>query len=86
MLTVWRNKAKEAKRFESLAIAAALPEEWASRPDVLIRCSKQRNYAGLGDGEPRIALWWDGGSYHYLAKPGHLPREIVPFSAHTGGS
>ena len=78
VLTVWRNKAKEAKRLSAESINAELPEDVVQQPDVRIRCSKQRNYAGNGNGEPSIALWWDGGTYHYLAKPHHQPRAIAP--------
>jgi hypothetical protein len=78
VLTVWRNKAKEAKRKEAAVIDAQLSDEDALKPDVRINCSKQRNYAGLGDGEPSIGLWWAGECYHYLAKPDHKPRPIVP--------
>lgn len=78
VLTVWRNKAKEAKRLQAEAISAELSEEDYRQPDVRIRCSKQRNYSGTGNGEPVINLWWDGASYHYLAKPEHRPRPILP--------
>ena len=78
VLTVWRNKAKEAKRLSAEQIGAELDEETYRQPDVRIRCSKQRNYAGNGNGEPSIALWWDGAAYHYLAKPEHESRPILP--------
>ena len=78
VLTVWRNKAKEAKRLAAKDINAPLDPEVEGQPDVRIRCSKQRNYAGDGNGEPSIALWWDGAAYHYLARPDHRPRPILP--------
>lgn len=78
VLTVWRNKAKEAKRLQAESINAEISEDVAQQPDVRIRCSKQRNYAGNGNGEPSIALWWDSETFHYLAKPDHRPRPIVP--------
>lgn len=78
VLTVWRNKAKEAKRLQAEQIRAELEQDVVNEPDVRIRCSKQRNYAGSGNGEPNIRLWWDGGAYHYLAKPDHRPRPILP--------
>lgn len=81
VLTVWRNKAKEAKRLAAKDINAPLDPEVEGQPDVRIRCSKQRNYAGSGNGEPSIALWWDGGAYHYLAAPHHRPRPIMPLHA-----
>lgn len=78
VLTVWRNKAKEAKRLEAARINAEVSADVADQPDVRIRCSKQRNYAGTGNGEPSIALWWSAEAYHYLAKPDHRPRTILP--------
>lgn len=78
VLTVWRNKGKEAKRLAAEAISAEIPYDLVQEPDVRIRCSKQRNYAGNGNGEPSIALWWDSDAFHYLAKPDHRPRPIVP--------
>lgn len=78
VLTVWRNKPKEEKRKAAAAINAELGPDDFRQPDVRIRCSKQRNYAGNGDGEPSIALWWDGGAYHYLANPEHRPRPLLP--------
>lgn len=81
VLTVWRNKPKEDKRKAAAMINAELDAEEYAKPDVRIRCSKQRNYAGNGDGEPVIALWWDGGAYHYLAKPEHRPRALLPRDA-----
>lgn len=78
VLTVWRNKAKEAKRLMAESISAELAPDVADQPDVRIRCSKQRNYSGNGNGEPSIALWWNGETYHYLAKPDHRPRPLLP--------
>lgn len=81
VLTVWRNKAKEAKRLAAQDIGAELEHDEAMKPDVRIRCSKQRNYAGNGNGEPSIALWWAGDAYHYLGSPHHRPRPIMPLHA-----
>ena len=78
VLTVWRNKPKEAKRLIAASINAELAPEDVDQPDVRIRCSKQRNYAGSGNGEPSIALWWESNTYHYLAKPDHKSRPILP--------
>ena len=75
-LTVWRNKAKEDKRMAAEAIHAVLSDDDEKAPDVRIKCSKQRNYGGIGNGEPSIALWFDKSCAHYLAKPDHLPRPI----------
>lgn len=85
VLTVWRNKPKEAKRLIAASINAELAPEDVDQPDVRIRCSKQRNYAGSGNGEPSIALWWESNTYHYLAKPDHKSRPILPpnFGSHA---
>ena len=80
VLTVWRNKPKEAAVLKAHSVNAEPAQEVADQPDVRIRCSKQRNYAGTGNGEPSIALWWDGGTYHYLAKPDHTARPLLPRS------
>lgn len=85
VLTVWRNKPKEDKKKAAAMINAELDADEAAKPDVRIRCSKQRNYAGSGDGEPVIALWWDGGAYHYLAKPDHTSRPLLPRTAIPAG-
>jgi len=78
VLTVWRNKAKEAKRKEADMTRQPMSLEDESKPDVRVTCSKQRNYSGTGNGEPAIALWWDGGSYHYLSRKEHVPRPLLP--------
>ena len=81
VLTIWRNKPKEEKRLKAASISAELEKDVADQPDVRLKCSKQRNYAGTGNGEPSIALWWDGGTYHYLGNPKHRPRAMVDYSA-----
>lgn len=78
VLTVWRNKPKEAKRLQAQAQGGELSDDDANAPDVRLRCSKQRNYSGTGNGEPSVLLWWDGDAYHYLARPHHLPRPMLP--------
>jgi twinkle protein len=76
VLTVWRNKPKENKRKAAALINAPLSDEDEKAPDVRVTCSKQRNYGGVGNGEPAIALWWNGDAYHYLSAPDHLPRPM----------
>jgi twinkle protein len=78
VLTVWRNKAKEAKKKEADMTRQPMDPEEAKKPDVRITCSKQRNYTRNGNGEPAIALWWDADAYHYLAKQDHTPRPLLP--------
>lgn len=77
VLTVWRNKPKEDKAKSAEMAHEPLDPEVAKQPDVRLRCSKQRNYSGDGNGEPVIALWWNGEAYHYLSSPDHVPREFV---------
>ena len=77
VLTVWRNKPKEDKTKSAEMLHEPLDPEVAKQPDVRIRCSKQRNYGGEGNGEPVIALWWNSETYHYLSAPDHVPREFV---------
>lgn len=91
VLSVWRNKSKEDQIAEQKSIKCEQPSELNARdaklaelaqmPDVRISCSKQRNYEGPENGEPRIALWWGGGCFHYLAKPDHRPRPFVTLDA-----
>lgn len=84
VLTVWRNKPKEAARLKADAINAEVQDEIADQPDVRIRCSKQRNYSGNGNGEPSIALWWNGGTFQYLARQHHTPRCLLPLKDQRG--
>lgn len=74
VLTVWRNKPKEEARLKGSTSAADLD----AMPDVRIRCSKQRNYAGTGNGEPAIRLWWSSTTFQYLAQPKHQPHSLLP--------
>src|SRR5690606_9374113 len=76
VLPVWRNKPKEDKAKSAEMAHEPLDPEVAKQPDVRLRCSKQRNYSGDGNGEPVIALWWSGEAYHYLSSPDHVPREF----------
>lgn len=77
VLTVWRNKPKEDKRKAAEMNREPVAQDVADQPDVRIRCSKQRNYSGNGNGEPVIGLWWNGDAYHYLAKSDHVPRPLA---------
>lgn len=77
VLTVFRNKSKEEKVKIQRMGGEAIPPELYEQPDVRVKCSKQRNYYGLGDGEPAIALWFDPESFQYLSGPDHKPRPFV---------
>lgn len=76
VVSVWRNKPKEAAKRKASAPGSALSEKDQERleaPDALLTCSKQRH----GDEEPQIPLWFDTGCYQYLAGPDHQPRAVV---------
>lgn len=80
VLLVWRNKGKE--RRVKMLNGAPLDPELLDMPDVLVDCSKQRNYYGTEDGEPRIGLWWHPETFHYLAWREHTPRPFVELDMH----
>lgn len=62
VLTVWRNKRKEAEAAEG----RASPQE----PDALIICDKQRN----GEWEGKIGLWFHPGSMQFIGDGINGPR------------
>ena len=80
VLLIWRNKAKEDKLRE-------LPDNEENReererlirqPDGKLMCRKQRNYEGVGDGEPQKAMWFDRESYQFLGGPDQKPWRYCP--------
>lgn len=76
VVSVWRNKPKEAIARKASVPGAAISEKDQERlesPDALLTCSKQRH----GDDEPTISLWFDTSCYQYLAGPDHQPRPIA---------
>lgn len=81
VLTVWRNKPKEAKRAEATHTGVPMDPDWEAQPDVRLTCAKQRNYNGQGNGEPTVRLWWAPGCFHYLAKADHHARPFVTLDA-----
>ena len=66
MFIVWRNKKKQ---FDAQAGIGVDPDT----PDGLLVCEKQRN----GEWEGRFALWFDGASQQFVARPGGKPAEFV---------
>jgi twinkle protein len=58
VIAVWRNKAKEREREESLRVGAVFKDE---SPDFLLLCDKQRN----GKWEGIWGLWGDPQSRHF---------------------
>lgn len=57
VMTVWRNKKKEAQREQGMAT-----DEILKKPDAMIICDKQRNF----DWEGSIALWYERESMQYV--------------------
>jgi twinkle protein len=65
VVTVWRNKPKEARREDGR-------DYDRSEPDVLLICDKQRN----GEWEGRIGLWYDFNSQQFLGTPNTTAMRI----------
>lgn len=72
VLSIWRNKPKEAKARAAESIGAELED--ADQPDALLTCHKQRN----GECEPKIALWFEPGSHQFCGKPAPRAFNYVP--------
>lgn len=80
VLLIWRNKGKE-DALREMGEDDPGREEWLSRPDGKLMCRKQRNYEGVGDGEPQKAMWFDRASYQFLGGPDAKPYRYVKWSA-----
>lgn len=82
VLILWRNRKKE-DQLRDLSDDASDDErrDIDSLPDGVVTCIKQRNYEGLGDGEPKKGYWFDTGSYQFLAYPRAKPYRYVDWSA-----
>jgi len=78
VLTVWRNKKKEEARQKAQRIGATLDLDTENAPDVVIKCSKQRNYGGNRNGEPSIWLYWDSETFQYLDSQNGKPSPLLP--------
>lgn len=57
VITVWRNKKKEAEREQGM-----VSDETLKKPDAMLICDKQRNF----DWEGKIALWYERESMQYV--------------------
>ena len=77
VLTVWRNKPKEAEVKMAAQQKREPKPEVLAKPDAILECHKQRN----GDEEPSFALWFDRSSYQFLESPGHRARPLFQYSA-----
>lgn len=62
VITIWRNKPKEAKAADAEAQNLALEDSWAQRADASLLVSKQRHTGWEGE----IRLWFDAASLQYL--------------------
>lgn len=77
VLTIWRNKAKEAAVQEAQAQGSEPDESDLARPDGLVFCSKQRN----GDWEGRQGVWWNEASYQFIENKKGRPKSYVYYSS-----
>lgn len=72
VLTVWRNKRKEAMRD-----ANTLTDEVRKKPDAMLICDKQRNF----DWEGQIALWYHRDSMQFVEHGTSNPIELMEWGA-----
>jgi twinkle protein len=73
VLTVWRNKKKEAMREQG-----AISDELIKSPDAMVICDKQRNF----DWEGKIALWYERESMQFVEHGIDVrPMELMEFGA-----
>ena len=81
VLSIWRNKKKE-QQIKTAEIAGYPPaDELIRTEDAILACSKQRN----GDDEPIVKLWFDRGSYQYLAQHDHSAKPIYGLASVKDG-
>ncbi len=62
VMTVWRNKKKEAQIEAAQDSNEIIPDDLRKQPDALLICDKQRNF----DWEGRIALWYHRDSMQFI--------------------
>ena len=78
VLTVWRNREKEAELRAAESERREPDQKIASQPDGSIRCEKQRN----GEDEPVKYVWFHRDSFQFLGGPDAKPFRYCPdFSA-----
>ena len=83
VMEVWRNKPREEARrraeadARTLGQAVAMPEKFATQPDAMLICHKQRN----GECEPRIGLYFNLSAHQFLSKEHYQPRQMIEFNA-----
>ncbi len=77
VITVWRNKPKEAKAADAQAQGIPLEDAWEQRADASLLVSKQRHTGWEGE----IRLWFDAPSLQYLESNNHHRRPYVSYSS-----
>ncbi len=75
VLTVWRNKRKEADVAKCESSNTIPSAEIIDKPDALVICDKQRH----GEWEGRISLWFDRDSFQYLGARDHRAHQFFEF-------
>jgi twinkle protein len=66
LMLVWRNKPKEDERKAGGHLKA-------DEADTFVYCKKQRNFEGVGEGEPTIGLWLHRDSGQFLGSASESP-------------
>ena len=77
LFMVWRNKPKE----DDIKINGGNSKK-IDDFDCLLRCRKQRNYAGSADGEPDIALWRHRDGGHFVQSKGDPAMFFAVYQHH----
>lgn len=73
LITVWRNKPKEAAIKKCRDTGADVPEEIAKKCDAMLICDKNRH----GDWEDHAFLWFDPGSLQYTSDNRRQPINFL---------
>ena len=71
VLTIWRNKDKEAKLQNSEKLSDPDMADALGEPDGVLFCNKQRN----GEWEGQRLLFWDNISNQFLQEKGEMPAK-----------
>ena len=71
VFSVWRNKTKENKIQELMAMRQEIPSDLLNKPDAVLDCSKHREMGG--DAEGRYGLFYHRASMQYTERPDAAP-------------
>ena len=77
VLTVWRNKKKEAQVQACETRGDLIPEDVRLQPDALLICDKQRHF----DWEGKLSLWYHRESMQFLDSRSGLPQNPMEWGA-----